>query len=150
MATEFTGIPHDTAAWRDIWGPARTIRPQCLRQGGNGGIVTHNGKDTSPLCFHLMGICRLTGSTGVGQKMEIVVYSTRSLYGLNVIIRRSTDPVARSIAMQELLDLIGLTVGPSPVEMSALAASLANNQTLTSALIASSSSTTNGNGTTTA
>lgn len=39
----------------------------------------------------------------------MVLYSRHSLYGKVTILRHSTDPVARSIAQQELLELMHVT-----------------------------------------
>lgn len=53
MAARFSNanVARDTAAWIEIWGPARTILQQCVRVKGLGGVITENGmcrKECSP------------------------------------------------------------------------------------------------------
>lgn len=45
MAARFSNanVARDTAAWIDIWGPARTMLQQCVRVKGLGGVITNNG-----------------------------------------------------------------------------------------------------------
>ena len=70
-------------------------------------------------------------TTGHAQKLEILMYADRSLYALQRIIRYSADPVARSVALQELLDLIGVThTGPTQAQIDAMVAELAANGTV--------------------
>ncbi|KAL8635877.1 MAG: hypothetical protein Q9228_006672, partial [Teloschistes exilis] len=59
MAASFRDIPHDTATWMDIWGPARLILQQCITPRRGGGIITHIGD---------------------GQKMDLVIFSKASTY----------------------------------------------------------------------
>ena len=50
----------------------------------------------------------LTLLLGDRQNIEVVLYNQESMYGKVHILRHSPDPVAVSIAEQELLELIGL------------------------------------------
>ncbi len=63
--------------------------------------------------------------------MEIVVYAERSIYAISRILRNSPDPLARSIALQELLQLIDVVENaPTPTQMDAMVAALKANGTL--------------------
>lgn len=52
------------------------------------------------------------GATGRNERLEVLVYDARSLFGYTRILDRSRDPEARSIAMQELTGLLGITDKP--------------------------------------
>ena len=63
--------------------------------------------------------------------MEIIMYSTRSVYAVQRRARFSPDPEVRSVAVQELLDLLGLThTGPTPTQIDAMVAEVAANGTI--------------------
>ncbi|KAL8716265.1 MAG: hypothetical protein Q9220_000170 [cf. Caloplaca sp. 1 TL-2023] len=107
IASSFlTNTPHDTAAWMDIWGPARTILQQCVlpTNKNTGGIITHVGTD---------------------QKLDLVIYSKRSLFALTRRLKESKDAVATSIAENEFLQLLGLVGGVDRGELESAAAALA-------------------------
>jgi hypothetical protein len=68
---------------------------------------------------------------GLEDKLEIVVYAENSIYAKTHILRNSPDPVARSIALQELLELMDLTRhAPTPAQVDAIAKALAANGTM--------------------
>ena len=90
MASSFMDVPHERAAWMDIWGPSRLILQQCIIPKNAGGIVTHIGE---------------------AGKLDLAIYSKRSLFALNRRLRASRDPVATSIAEHEFLQLLGLAPG---------------------------------------
>lgn len=43
---------------------------------------------------------------GRQRKIEIILYDERAKYGLTRIVKESTDPVAATIALNEMLDLM--------------------------------------------
>lgn len=43
---------------------------------------------------------------GRQSKIEIILYDERAKYGLTRVIKESTDPVAATIALNEMLDLM--------------------------------------------
>ncbi|MCJ1460633.1 hypothetical protein MMC28_011015 [Mycoblastus sanguinarius] len=98
LATEFVNVPHDHSAWINLIGPARNILRECVISHTYGGIVVENGEN---------------------QAIEIVVYAMQSIYAKNRIIKYSPDPLAKSIAVQELLDLLRLTPGISDAQIQA-------------------------------
>lgn len=81
-------VPHELATWMDIWGPSRLILQQCI-SGSNptGGIITN---------------------IGANQKLDLAIYSKRSLFALTRRLKASSDPVATSIAEYEFLQLLGV------------------------------------------
>ncbi|KAL9003371.1 MAG: hypothetical protein Q9188_003744 [Gyalolechia gomerana] len=87
MASSFMDVPHEQATWMDIWGPARLILQQCISAHNTGGIITH---------------------IGVNEKLDLAIYSRRSLFALTRRLRGSGDPVATSIAESEFLQLLGI------------------------------------------
>ena len=72
--------------------------------------------------FSVVKTSKTPGSPQLGRnkKIDIVLYDERSVYGLNRVIRESTDPVAQSIAISELLDLLHLQNNPPPDPSSVL------------------------------
>ncbi|KAL8947668.1 MAG: hypothetical protein Q9222_006075 [Ikaeria aurantiellina] len=124
LASSFlSAIPHDTATWMDIWGPARLILQQCIlpTNKNTGGIITHVGTD---------------------QKLDLVVYSKRSLFAVTRRLRESKDAVATSIAEQEFLQLLGLTEGLHKEDLlraAAMAATADDGESLSSSSSASAS-----------
>ena len=58
------------------------------------------------------------------------MYGKDSVYAKNQILKYSTDEVARSIATQELLELLGIMIDPAPsmtgTRMEAMAKETAN------------------------
>ena len=69
--------------------------------------------------------------TGQQQKLEILIFAENSIYAKTRIIRYSPDPVARSIALQEFMQLVEITrTAPTAAEMDAFAAELAANGTV--------------------
>lgn len=68
---------------------------------------------------------------GQAQNLEIIVYAENSIYAKTNILRHSRDPVARAIALQELLQLTGIVRdAPTPSQMDAIAAQLTANATM--------------------
>ena len=47
--------------------------------------------------------------------IEVVVYGKKSIFAKNQILKNSQDPLARSIAAQELLELMKVVVIPVPM-----------------------------------
>ncbi|CAF9923071.1 hypothetical protein IMSHALPRED_005844 [Imshaugia aleurites] len=94
LATDFNNVPFDEATWNDLRGAARTVFRTCIRGKGTGGVVTKN-----------------VGKYG---NIEIVVYGINSIFAKNQILKNSLDPLARSIATQELLELLDILVIPVP------------------------------------
>ena len=54
----------------------------------------------------------LTSSSGQQGNIEIVVYGKNSIFAKNQILKNSQDPLARSIAVQELLELMKVVEVP--------------------------------------
>ena len=58
------------------------------------------------------------------------MYGKDSVYAKNQILKNSQDPLARSIASQELLELLGVITNPTPsatgLRMGAIATETAN------------------------
>ena len=80
---------------------------ECAQNKETGGVVVRNGRpDEEP--FHNVGVA-LTLITGNLGNLEVVLYNANSMYGKVTILRNSKDPVAVSIAEQELLELLHLT-----------------------------------------
>lgn len=52
--------------------------------------------------------------SGARGNIEVVVYSKRSIFAKNQILKNSPDPLARSIAAQELLELMQVVMIPFP------------------------------------
>ncbi|KAL8941354.1 MAG: hypothetical protein Q9216_002293 [Gyalolechia sp. 2 TL-2023] len=92
MASSFMDVPHEQATWMDIWGPSRLILQRCISAQNTGGIITN---------------------IGVNEKLDLAIYSKRSLFALTRRLRASRDPVATSIAESEFLQLLGIVGGPS-------------------------------------
>ncbi|KAL9028749.1 MAG: hypothetical protein Q9196_002941 [Gyalolechia fulgens] len=90
MASSFMDVPHEQATWMDIWGPSRLILQQCIKVHNTGGIITN---------------------IGVNEKLDLAIYSKRSLFALTRRLRASSDPVATSIAESEFLQLLGIVPG---------------------------------------
>ncbi|KAL8783614.1 MAG: hypothetical protein Q9195_009335 [Heterodermia aff. obscurata] len=105
VAARFTnsGESFDIASWIHIWGPARTILQQCVGFQSLGGVIVENGSRGETQ----LGIYVLMILLGRRRKIEIVVYDERSKYGLTRVIKESSDPVARTIALNEYIDLMG-------------------------------------------
>lgn len=113
LATNFNDVPHDEAPWINLIGPLRIILRDCVRDEGLGGVLVRNG------ALHAVGdflLSRTTGGTacidfvtiGLRQNIEVVLYNKDSIYGRITTLRNSPDPVAVSIAQQELLELLHL------------------------------------------
>ncbi|KAI4116514.1 MAG: hypothetical protein LQ338_007703 [Usnochroma carphineum] len=102
LESSFEDVPHDQAIWQDLWGPARLILNACVRQQQTGGVVTGIGPDADDTKTY----------KGRDERLEVVVYDARSIYGYTRILDGSHDPEARSIAMQELLQLLDITPRP--------------------------------------
>ncbi|KAL8729338.1 MAG: hypothetical protein Q9166_004835 [cf. Caloplaca sp. 2 TL-2023] len=77
-------------------GPARLILNSCVRQQQTGGIDTEIGRN---------------------RKLEVLVYDARSIFGYTRILDHSPDPEARSIAMQELMELLDVTPRPDRLDI---------------------------------
>ncbi|KAI4121006.1 MAG: hypothetical protein LQ338_006618 [Usnochroma carphineum] len=92
LASSFMHVPHEKATWMDIWGPSRLILQQCISPQNTGGIITNIGQT---------------------EKLDLAIYSKRSLFAFTRRLRGSRDPVATSIAENEFLQLLGLVPGPS-------------------------------------
>ena len=56
----------------------------------------------------------LTFNLGKYGNIEVIVYGPDSIYAKNQILKNSPDPLARSIAAQELLELMNVVIVPSP------------------------------------
>ena len=56
----------------------------------------------------------LTLTLGKHGNIELVVYGNDSIFAKNQILKNSPDPLARSIATQELLELLNIVVVPVP------------------------------------
>lgn len=56
----------------------------------------------------------MTPCLGNNGNIEIVVYGKKSIFAKNQILKNSQDPLARSIAAQELLELIDAVTVPPP------------------------------------
>ncbi|KAF6236899.1 hypothetical protein HO173_005190 [Letharia columbiana] len=91
LAADFINIPNDEATWNDLRGATRTILRTCIRGRGLGGVITKNGKHGN---------------------IEIVVYGKDSIFAKNQILKNSPDQLARSIAAQELLELMNIVIVP--------------------------------------
>ena len=60
---------------------------------------------------------QLTPDLGKNANIEVAVYGKPSIYAKNQILKYSTDPLARSIAAQELLELLNVVIpDPAPTE----------------------------------
>ena len=127
LATNFNNIPRDEATWNELRGATRTIFRACVQGNKSGGIVTENGVLFVPSTTILKQktLPYLTPNSGDYRNIEIIVYGTRSIYAKNQILKHSTDPLARSIAAQELLELMNLVQVPDQPELEIGA--LANN-----------------------
>ncbi|KAI4089521.1 MAG: hypothetical protein LQ344_005347 [Seirophora lacunosa] len=87
LAASFKHVPHEQATWMDIWGPSRLILQQCVNTQNTGGIVTNIGQT---------------------ERLDLVIYSKRSLFAHTRRLRGSPDPVAVDIAEIEYLQLLGI------------------------------------------
>lgn len=115
LATDFNNVPHDEATWNDLRGAARIILRTCIRGKALGGVVPKNGHHGN---------------------IEVVVYGKDSIFAKNQILKNSPDPLARSIAAQELLELMQVVVIPVPDQTELEIGNLANqtaNATISSA-----------------
>ncbi|KAL9073105.1 MAG: hypothetical protein Q9161_003159 [Pseudevernia consocians] len=112
LATDFNSIPYDQATWNDLRGATRTILRTCIRGKEMGGLLPKNGNHGN---------------------IEIVVYGKDSIFAKNQILKNSQDPLARSIAAQELLELMNVVLVPLPqqtaLEMGTVAKGVANAST---------------------
>ena len=131
LATDFNGVPYDQATWNDLRGAARTVLRQCIRGLNYGGVVTRNGIFlASTVCYKRGYLWWLIPCLGKLGNIEIIVYGKDSIYAKNQILKYSQDPLARSIASQELLELLGVLVNPTPstsgLRMEAIAKETAN------------------------
>ena len=52
-------------------------------------------------------------SSGKLGNIEVIVYGKDSIYAKNQILKNSPDALARSIASQELLELLGVLADPT-------------------------------------
>ena len=52
--------------------------------------------------------------SGAHGNIEVIVYGKNSIFAKNQILKNSPDPLARSIAAQELLELMHVVVIPIP------------------------------------
>ncbi|KAL8757309.1 MAG: hypothetical protein Q9184_004241 [Pyrenodesmia sp. 2 TL-2023] len=87
IASSFLDVPHEKATWMDIWGPARHILQRCVTPSNTGGIVTHIGQE---------------------QKLDLVIFSKRSIFAASRRLRNSPDPAAADIATIEFMQLLGI------------------------------------------
>lgn len=128
IATEFWTVSEafDTATWMEIWGPARLIMQQCVGAKSLGGITTRLG-----ICLRIDIQTYHLPEIGRNQMIDIVLYDEGSVYGLNRVIEHSTDPVARSIALNLFLDLLELQKHSPPDAPSALLQLAANSTNAT-------------------
>lgn len=106
LAASFKHVPHEQATWMDIWGPSRLILQQCVNTQNTGGIVTNIGACSfsfppKPPSTHFT----LLGQT---ERLDLVIYSKRSLFAHTRRLRGSPDPVAVDIAEIEYLQLLGI------------------------------------------
>ena len=113
LATDFNNVPHDNATWNELRGATRIIFRACILGKGVGGVLPRNGMLKSPR------VCRtneepgdLTSFSGEQGNIEIVVYGKNSIFAKNQILKHSQDPLARSIAVQELLELMRMVTDP--------------------------------------
>ena len=115
LATDFNDVPHDEATWNDLRGAARMVFRSCLLGKGIGGLITRNGTSPTSTNHTKKGALQsLTPGSGKNRNIEIVVYGKKSIYAKNQILKYSPDPLARSIAAQELLELVGAAPVPVP------------------------------------
>ena len=115
LATNFNNVPHDNATWNSLRGATRTIFRACILGKDTGGVVPRNGMLKSPrICKTIKDAGDLTLSSGAQGNIEIVVYSKNSIFAKNQILKNSQDPLARSIAVQELLELMKIVAVPDP------------------------------------
>lgn len=109
LATNFNNVPHDNATWNSLRGATRIIFRTCILGKGVGGVIPRNGEQGN---------------------IEIVVYGKNSVFAKNQILKYSQDPLARSIAVQELLELMKIVQPPDPqptgVEIGNMASQTAN------------------------
>ena len=66
----------------------------------------------------------LTSGLGKLGNLEVVIYGKSSIYAKNQILKHSSDPLARSIAAQELMELLHAV--ETPASMEAMARGTAN------------------------
>lgn len=68
------------------------------------------------------------GLVGQRQNLEVVLYGANSVYSNVYILRNSDDPLAVSIAQQELLELLGMApnVYDDPNMLAALGSPVVN------------------------
>ena len=106
LATNFNDVPTDQTSWINLIGPARIAMRACARDKETGGVVVRNGRPDIVLIHNV----RVTQILIVGNRgnLEVVLFNPNSVYGKVTILRHSKDPVARSIANQELLELLHL------------------------------------------
>ncbi|KAM0803793.1 hypothetical protein BDR22DRAFT_818479 [Usnea florida] len=131
LATDFNNVPHDNATWNEIRGATRTIFRACILGKGVGGVVPRNGMLKYPkICRTIEKTGDLTSSLGEQGNIEIVVYGQNSVFAKNQILKYSQDPLARSIAVQELLELMKMVTDPDAqstgVEIGSMATQAAN------------------------
>ena len=131
LATNFNNVPHDNATWNDLRGATRTIFRACILGKDAGGVVPRNGMFKSPrICKTTKYPGDLTSLSGHQGNIEIVVYGKNSIFAKNQILKNSQDPLARSIAVQELLELMKVVAVPdspsSGVEIGNMATQTAN------------------------
>ena len=94
-------------------------------------MVPRNGKFKSPRIRKTnKNPGDLTSFSGKEGNIEIVVYGGKSIFAKNQILKYSQDPLARSIAAQELLELMNVVAVPVPhsiaLEMGTMATQTAN------------------------
>lgn len=115
LATDFNNVPNDEATWNDLRGATRTIFRTCIRGKGFGGVVVKNGMLLVSIIHRRHGSVRhLTLGPGKNSNIEIVVYGKDSIFAKNQILKYSSDQLARSIAAQELLQLLNIVIVPVP------------------------------------
>lgn len=74
-------------------------------------MVTRNGTFSTPMTdIKHRNLRYLTTDLGKHGNIEIVVYSKGSIFAKNQILKNSPDPLARSIALQELLELMNVVM----------------------------------------
>lgn len=127
LATDFNNVPRDEATWNDLRGATRTIFRSCIRGNGSGGVVPRNGVVPN-LSTHTRHhtIRYLTSDLGKHGNIEIVVYGNDSIFAKNQILKNSSDQLARSIAAQELLELMNIVIVPVPHQTELGSGNLAN------------------------
>ena len=114
LATDFNHIPHDEATMNDLRGATRVVFRNCVLNKKVGGVISKNGRVPAPTMTKDIESSLSNSVLGRYGNIEVVVYATHSVYAKNQILKNSQDPLARSIATQELLELMNVVIAPVP------------------------------------